>query len=99
LFHAMAKHGPKLEREQVLLGRFVDIGTELFAMLASCSRAQEMVTQDGSVLAVVDYFCLTSMQRVEELFRALGRNADRKGYKLAQEVLEGRMEWLEGGIV
>src|SRR5208282_1285 len=40
LFHAMAKHGPKLEREQVLLGRFVDIGTELFAMLASCARAQ-----------------------------------------------------------
>jgi hypothetical protein len=102
LFHAMAKHGPKLEREQVLLGRFVDIGTELFAMLASCSRAQQMLDKDpnaGNVLPLVDYFCLTSSARIEELFRALGRNADRKGYKLAQEVLEGRLDWLETGIV
>jgi alkylation response protein AidB-like acyl-CoA dehydrogenase len=99
LFHAMAKHGPKLEREQVLLGRFVDIGTELFAMLASCSRAQQMLEQESNVLPLVDYFCLTSMSRVEELFRALGRNADRKGYKLAQEVMEGRLEWLERGVV
>jgi hypothetical protein len=36
---------------------------------------------------------------VEELFRAIGRNADRPGYRLAQDVLEGRMEWLETGIV
>jgi len=102
LFHAMAKHGPKLEREQVLLGRFVDIGTELFAMLASCSRAQQMLDTEGAggnLLALGDYFCLTSAQRVDELFRALRRNPDRKGYKLAREVLEGRLEWLENGIV
>jgi alkylation response protein AidB-like acyl-CoA dehydrogenase len=101
LFHAMAKHGPKLEREQVLLGRFVDIGTELFAMLATCSRAQEMLDKGGAgnVVALADYFCLTSSQRVEELFRALKRNADRKGYKLAQAVLDGAMGWLETGIV
>jgi alkylation response protein AidB-like acyl-CoA dehydrogenase len=102
LFHAMAKHGPKLEREQVLLGRFVDIGTELFAMLASCARAQQMLERDpaaGNVLALADYFCLTASRRVEELFRAVRRNADRKGYKLSKEVLEGRLEWLEGGIV
>jgi hypothetical protein len=36
---------------------------------------------------------------VEELFRALKRNADRPGYRLAQQVLEGELEWLEGGIV
>ena len=98
----MAKHGPKLEREQVLLGRFVDIGTELFAMLASCARAQQMLEKDpaaGNVLALADYFCLTSSHRVGELFRAVRRNADRKGYKLSKEVMEGRLEWLERGIV
>jgi len=102
LFHAMAIHGPKLEREQVLLGRFVDIGTELFAVLTSCARAQQMLKNAAAAdrtLALVDYFCLTSMRRVDELFRALKHNSDRKGYKLAQAVIEGRMDWLEGGIV
>jgi hypothetical protein len=102
LFHAMAKYGPKLERQQVLLGRFVDIGTELFAMLASCARAQRMLDENqdpGNVLALVDYFCAISRIRVEELFRALRHNADRPGYKLAREVLAGRMEWLERGVL
>jgi alkylation response protein AidB-like acyl-CoA dehydrogenase len=102
LFHAMAKYGPRLEREQVLLGRFVDIGTELFAMLASCSHAQELIDAGENaahLLALVDYFCLISSRRVDELFRALRHNADRKGYKLAQAVIGGEMQWIEGGIL
>jgi alkylation response protein AidB-like acyl-CoA dehydrogenase len=102
LFHAMAKYGPRLEREQVLLGRFVDIGTELFAIFASCARAQQMLESDpaasGNVLALVDYFSLISAQRIDDLFRALRRNADHKGYKLAQQVMDGRLDWLERGI-
>jgi hypothetical protein len=53
----------------------------------------------NNILPLVDYFCLTSTRKVEELFRSLHHNADRKGYKLAQEVLSGGMEWLESGIV
>src|SRR5439155_1153578 len=34
LFHAMARFGPKLDREQLLLSRFVGIATELFAISA-----------------------------------------------------------------
>jgi hypothetical protein len=37
--HAMARFGPKLERKQAVLFRFVDIGAELFAMSAACVRA------------------------------------------------------------
>src|SRR5438874_671546 len=40
LFHAMARFGPKLDREQLLLSRFVGIATELFAISATCSFAQ-----------------------------------------------------------
>src|SRR4029077_18961348 len=46
LFAAMLRHGPKLEREQLLLGRLVDIGTELFAITATCLRA-EALAQSG----------------------------------------------------
>src|SRR5437899_10307769 len=43
LFHAMARFGPKLDREQLLLARVVGIATELFAIIATCSLAQPKV--------------------------------------------------------
>ena len=43
LFHAMAVEGPKLEKRQALLGRFVDIGAELFAQTASIARASDLL--------------------------------------------------------
>ena len=93
LFHAMLRHGPKLEREQILLGRFVDIGTELFAITATCLRAERMMQSDvaGSektdLLHLADYFCKASRLRIGEKFRAIRHNADRAGYRVAQQVL------------
>ena len=95
LFHAMLRHGPKLERQQLLLGRFVDIGTELFAITATCLRAERLIESDptnadnAGLLDLVDYFCQASRLRIEEKFRAIRRNADRPGYRLAQQVLAG----------
>jgi alkylation response protein AidB-like acyl-CoA dehydrogenase len=86
LFHAMVRRGPKLEREQLLLGRFVDIAAELFAMTASCARAR---ADDESSLALADYFCRASRLRVAQLFREARRNEDRDGYRLAQKILKG----------
>jgi hypothetical protein len=100
----MAKHGPKLEREQVLLGRFVDIGTELFAIGATCARAQAMLKsgsreENEALLKLVDYFCETARLRIEQRFAGLKRNADRKGYRLAQQLLGSPAKYLEGGII
>lgn len=97
LFHTMARFGPKLEREQVLLGRFVDIGTELFAMGATCARAQSLA--EPSAIALADYFCRTARLKIERLFEEIQNNADRPGYKLAQRVLGGEYTWLENGMV
>jgi hypothetical protein len=51
------------------------------------------------VLALVDQFCSAARLRIEEKFRALGRNVDLPGYRLCQDVLEGKFDWLESGTV
>ena len=103
LFHAMVRFGPKLEKQQVLLGRFVDIGTELFAMAATCSRADQLAkrgTDEGKdALQLADYFCETARLRIEAKFDGLGHNADSKGYKLAQKVVAKTPAYLRDGIV
>ena len=100
LFHAMAAHGPRLEREQVLLGRFVDAGTELFAQAASIARAQWLLgrgTAAEDLLPLVDLFCLQSELRIERALRGVARNADDPCYAEARRVLDGRYRWLEEG--
>jgi alkylation response protein AidB-like acyl-CoA dehydrogenase len=97
LFHAMARFGPKLEREQVLLGRFVDLGTEIFAIAATCSRAHSL--GEPTAIGLADYFAHTSRLKVARLFHGINHHADRAGYRVAQEVLAGRFAWLESGIL
>jgi hypothetical protein len=91
LFHAMLRYGPKLERQQLLLGRFVEIATEIFAITATCLRAEQLMKGDPAekdrLIPLVNYFCQASHLRIEEKFRGLHKNADRAGYKLAQQVL------------
>jgi alkylation response protein AidB-like acyl-CoA dehydrogenase len=105
IFHAMLRYGPKLEREQLLLGRFVDIGTELFAMTATCLRAERMLASgnDGSnreeLVALVDYFCTSSRRRIHQKFHGIHDNGDREGYRLTQNILAGKLPGLMSGIV
>ena len=86
LFQAMVRFGPKLEREQLLLGRFVDVAAELFAMATSCARASAL--RDDEAISLADYFCRTSRLHVANLFREVRANEDRLGYRVAQEILK-----------
>jgi hypothetical protein len=98
LFHAMARHGTAIEREQVLLGRYVEIGAEIFALSASCSRAQHLIATGAvksDVLAVLDLFGEMTRHRVDATFRGARSNADAQSFALAQDVLAGRHAWLE----
>lgn len=101
MFYAMSRYQGKLERKQALLGRFVDIGAELFAMSAACVRAQAMSSRpDGEkIMKTADIFCRQSRYRVEALFDRLFSNADNSTYRLAQEVIRGEHTWLEEGII
>lgn len=89
LFRAMAQYGPKLEREQVLLGRFVDIATELFAVTAACAQAQRQGATRPEAIELADLFSRESRLRIDALFDAASRNNDSAGYKLAQRLLTG----------
>ncbi len=67
LFHAMARFGPKLDREQLLLSRFVGAATELFAISATCSYAQWLLGQGkpaDEILSIANYFCRSARMRI-----------------------------------
>jgi len=105
IFHAMLRHGPKLEREQLLLGRFVDIGAELFAITATCLRGEQLLDSknanaDGKNLpGLIDYFCQAARLRIEQHFHGLHHNGDLTGYRLAQKLLAEKFSELESGMV
>jgi alkylation response protein AidB-like acyl-CoA dehydrogenase len=102
LFHAMARFGPKLDREQLLLSRFVGIATELFAISASCAFAQHKIAQGepaNEVLSVASYFCRSAKMRIDHHFAGTSENADRLGYDLTQELLADKHQDLRSGIV
>ena len=102
-FYAMARWQAGLDRKQVLLGRIVDIGAELFAMSAVCARAESLRAQDpadgAAAVRLADVFCEQSRERVGELFRRLGSNTDRPDRALARAVMNGDARWLEHGVI
>jgi alkylation response protein AidB-like acyl-CoA dehydrogenase len=101
-FHLMALNGPALEKKQALLFRCVDIGAELFAMIATCVRAQRDVkarTTDENAIELADLFCRQSRRKIEVLFEAIRSNDDPTAYRVARGVLDQKFAWLEKGIV
>ena len=101
-FYGMSRWQAKLEYRQVFLGRVVDIGAELFAMSAACSRAQMLRVDDGArgrhAYQLADAFCDQSRLRVQTLFAALWTNTDATDSRLARSVLAGDYTWLEEGV-
>lgn len=102
-FYAMARWQAGLEQKQALLGRIVDIGAELFAMSAVCTRAEALRSQDqaqgDAAYRLAEAFCEQSRMRVDELFRQLRHNTDTLDRTLARAVLEGEDIWLERGVI
>src|SRR5437667_86400 len=103
VFHAMMRFGPKLEYRQAVLFRLVDVGAELFAMAATCARAEWLRKSDPAAgrraVDLADLFCRQARGRVDAKFRELSRNADTRAYRLAQQVLQHEHRWLERGMV
>jgi alkylation response protein AidB-like acyl-CoA dehydrogenase len=91
MFHAMLRFGPKLDKQQVLLGRFVDIGTELFAMSAADAYAAHLIKSGerkaDDLLPLVDFFIHKGHRKINEHFRAVHNNSDAEGYEVAKTLI------------
>jgi alkylation response protein AidB-like acyl-CoA dehydrogenase len=102
-FYGMSRWQAKLEYRQGFLGRVVDIGAELFAMAAACSRAEMLRNDDAelgrSAYQLADVFCEQSRLRVKALFDALWSNTDDADRRLAKGLLAGDYTWLEEGVL
>ncbi|AEW96842.1 MULTISPECIES: acyl-CoA dehydrogenase family protein [Streptomycetaceae] len=101
-FLAMSRWQGRMETKQGFLGRVVDIGAELFAMSASCVRA-EMLRAKGQhgreAYQLADAFCRQARIRIEELFGRLWTNTDALDRTVVRGVLGGAYTWLEQGVV
>jgi alkylation response protein AidB-like acyl-CoA dehydrogenase len=98
-FRAMSRWQGKLERKQAFLARLVEIGAELYAITATCVRANAERKERPEVLELADAFCRQARLRTEAHFHALWSNTDTTDWKLARRVSEGRYEFLEAGIM
>ncbi|MBW2450977.1 MAG: acyl-CoA dehydrogenase family protein [Deltaproteobacteria bacterium] len=97
LFHMIVLHQQGLQKRQMVLGRLIDCGAELFAMIASISKASASL--DAGEWQVADLFCRQAKRRICILRRSVYFNDDRKTSDLAQQALSGKIAWLENNIV
>lgn len=102
IFVGMAKYRQNLERKQMLLGRLMEIGTDLFAMSATCSYALSLKGKENignSSIELADHFCQLARRRIEAHFAALSQNDDKSANRIAKNTLDKSFRWLEKGIV
>jgi alkylation response protein AidB-like acyl-CoA dehydrogenase len=102
-FYGMGRWQAKLEHKQAFLGRIVDIGAELFAMAAACSRAEMLLRtspeRGASAYELAEAYCEQARVRVDEYFDQLWRNTDDSDHVLVRNVLGGDYVWLEAGVL
>ena len=98
LFHMMMRYQQGLQKKQIVLGRIVDFGAELFAMTAVISRATSKGAPAGSE-RLADLFCHQARRRINGLHRAIYCNDDKLAYSIAREVLDENFPELNDNII
>lgn len=101
LFHTMAFYRDKLDQHQIVLSHVIDIGTELFAITATCSFAIKRAKEEGSQspIELADLYSREAALRIEGHFRALCCNNNGRINKVAKTVSDGAVKWLEKEVV
>lgn len=102
IFHSMGMYQNSLERRQYILSKYVDIGTELFVMAATCSYAKSKLEKnphDKTPYYLAHFFCKEARRRIENFFKAISENDVSHANKLAKGFLKGEYTWMEEGII
>ena len=102
LFHAMVRYQAGLEKKQRVLFRIVNIGSDLFAIVASCARAAMLYQKnpnDKGPLELAHMLSREAERRVKRQFHGLFKNDDQMGYQVGVNILSGKYDWLEEGII
>ncbi|MBI2421877.1 MAG: acyl-CoA dehydrogenase family protein [Candidatus Hydrogenedentes bacterium] len=101
MFFTMAKYQQKLEREQVIMSNFVDIGTDLFAMAATLAYTEALLPAAADKEALqdlCDLFCTEARERIAANFKAVKKNHNHKFDKVSRHALAGKYGWFCDGI-
>ncbi|GMV99674.1 MAG: putative acyl-CoA dehydrogenase FadE10 [Candidatus Hydrogenedentota bacterium] len=101
IFHTMAKFGPKMEFEQVILGEFVEIGVDLFVMgccLAYAELQLKKNPKDTSPQELADLFCKNARARIAAHFKAVKKNHNRAYNETAKSLMGGKYDWMIWGV-
>lgn len=98
LFHMMMRYQQGLQKKQMILGRLVDFGVELFAMTAVISRATSKGAPAGSE-RLADLYCRQARKRIFTLRRAVYCNDDKLAYSISREVLDDNFPELNDNII
>ncbi|RMH56505.1 MAG: DNA polymerase II, partial [Candidatus Hydrogenedentota bacterium] len=100
IFYSLVRFGPKLEKRQRVLFRFVDVGTLIFAMLATIGRAlSEPPERRSAAIQLADIFCRDARRRIAATYADARDNSDTLEYSFAQDLLDGKAPFLEEDIL
>jgi Acyl-CoA dehydrogenases len=102
-FYLMGRYQARLEQKGALLGRIVDIGSEVFAISAACTYAHTLASESPErreeIYELAALFCRQARRRAERKFDELWANDDDDQYKAAQQVLDGRFAFFESDLL
>lgn len=102
LFHTMMRFGPKLEYQQTILAHYVDIGTLLFAMAATLSKAESILhnhQNPKTIQALTTAFCHQSRKEIEQHFRAVRSSEPKEKQVASTALMSTNLDWLMNDVI
>ncbi len=95
IFWKMLRHGPKLEREQLVLGHLADAGAELYVASAVIARAESMLdktkeeAERKKILTLARYACRLSFDACARHLRESGSCTEKMARRVSGLKKEG----------